>query len=172
MLQGVGEGDAVDILEEGHDADHIDKDADAPFTSSASSSAESSDHDSASEEEDIPDGVPEEPDGPPAEPPVPADPPVPIEPPPMVLEWVSGHRRAVFSPLPCKTPLGSISVSRIGEPREAISLYCKRHKCTVVRVARQMPGDFAIAEWFRAGMAIPEGREHQAAHKGMLPILP
>jgi len=68
------------------------------------------------------------------------------------------------------TYLGRISGTRAGSPQEAVSLYCARHGCTVMRGSRRAPGHDELLAWFGRGQTIPRGKSdaHKRAHKGLL----
>ena len=54
--------------------------------------------------------------------------------------------------------LGRISVIREGTPRAAISLYCRRHGCSILRTVDKAPSRDSCLRWFQAGLDVPTGR--------------
>lgn len=68
--------------------------------------------------------------------------------------------------------VGRISVIRAGKPSESLSVYCSLHGCSVCKsMARGVPSQAAILQWFCAGFDVPLGRQtsSQNRHKAMFP---
>ncbi len=68
-------------------------------------------------------------------------------------------------------PLGRISLIKIGTPAEAVSIYCRRHGCSIMKRCAQSPSHPALLEWFKAGLDIPKGHEPglSSKHKRLFP---
>ena len=65
---------------------------------------------------------------------------------------------------------GRISIVKEGMPGEAMSVYCRRHGCTIVTRARgAIPAPITL-RWFLAGQELPAGRAAalQNRHKVLL----
>ena len=67
--------------------------------------------------------------------------------------------------------LGRIVLARIGTPQEAVTVYCRRHQCSVMKRCIHAPPQDRILDWFAAGLDIPQGanKGNQARHKGLWP---
>ena len=65
--------------------------------------------------------------------------------------------------------IGRISVLHKNTPKEAISVYCRRHGCSkLVRVVKA-PSHDRIMEWFAAGLDIQARRCYQSPHSRLWP---
>lgn len=66
---------------------------------------------------------------------------------------------------------GRVTVIRPGQISEAISVYCGRHGCSVVKRVTASPGQDEILAWFVAGQSVPAGRTStlQSHHKQLWP---
>lgn len=66
--------------------------------------------------------------------------------------------------------LGRVSIVKEGQPAESVSLYCRRHGCSIMKRARDAPDNARLLRWFKAGMCIPAGRDAAlvSRHKKLL----
>lgn len=64
--------------------------------------------------------------------------------------------------------LGRISVIKTNTPQEAMSVYCSRHGCGVMKRMHRCPSHEAVLAWFVEGQSIPKGRvaAFVGKHKG------
>lgn len=83
-------------------------------------------------------------------------------PPLPIYEAATGY---VFSAARPGVKLGRISIIKEGTPGAAISLYCRRHGCTIMKGVKFSPGLPALLEWFRAGEEIEIGRAGHNVNK-------
>ena len=66
---------------------------------------------------------------------------------------------------------GRISMIKEGTAQEAVSVYCRRHGCAILRGVHRSPPTADILRWFAQGQAVERGRSSalQAKHKAMFP---
>ena len=67
--------------------------------------------------------------------------------------------------------LGRISLIKEGTRQEAVSLYCRRHGCAMMRSVRAAPSTAELLQWFADGQQVPAERTAaaQSRHKAMFP---
>ena len=65
--------------------------------------------------------------------------------------------------------LATVSIMKPGTNQEAVSVYCARHGCTLLKRVHAAPSHDQIRDWVIAGLDIPAGRQAglQARHKDM-----
>lgn len=90
----------------------------------------------------------------------------PAEPQPVLQH--NGHRIRVLSP-DGSVFWGSISVVKEGTEQEAISVYCARHRCALMKRMHAAPSQAELVDWLAKGWDLPAGAAYQNRHKGMLP---
>ena len=113
---------------------------------------------------------------PPAAPPEPPAAPPPIPPPPDPIV-----RRIVHNPVSGDVhveengklgeKLGRISMIKAGTRGEAVSCYCKRHQCKVMKRSLVAPAHNEILKWYEDGLSVPEGNHQglKTRHKNLFP---
>ena len=76
---------------------------------------------------------------------------------------------SVLNPADEKDIWGRISIMKEGTPGEAVSLYCRRHGCALMRKTATAPSRSAMLRWFALGQDLPKTRDVavQARHKRM-----
>ena len=69
------------------------------------------------------------------------------------------------------TYLGRTTLIRKNSPGEAMSIYCTRHQCKIMRTVAKAPSAEAVVAWMAAGLKIPKSKDasHQRRHKDLLP---
>ena len=77
-----------------------------------------------------------------------------------VLDATSGQ---VTNPENAADIWGRISLVKQNTPQEAVSLYCRRHGCSIMRTSRTVPPTEHLLKWFLRGQDIDAG--HTAANK-------
>ena len=79
-------------------------------------------------------------------------------------------RGQVLNPKKYQEICGSISIVKEGMPGEAMSVYCRRHGCAIVKRTRDAAPVPIILRWFLAGQELPAGRAAalQNRHKVLL----
>ena len=77
---------------------------------------------------------------------------------------------SVLNPADDNDIWGRISIMKVGTPGEAVSLYCRRHGCALMRRTATAPSMNAMRRWFALGQDLPKTRDVavQARHKRML----
>ena len=64
-----------------------------------------------------------------------------------------------------KGKIGTITVLHPDSNQEAISVYCNRHQCKIVKRVAHSASIVQMRQWFRAGLSIPYGKDHQLQHR-------
>eukprot|EP00959_Pyramimonas_sp_CCMP1952_P469398 9494866-Pyramimonas_sp.AAC.1 len=81
-------------------------------------------------------------------------------------------RRYFFNPENDKDRWGRLTLMHVGEPREAISMYCNAHGCSRVRCASDFPRQQVFRQWLKDGRDLPFGKAGKAEHLRMFDRLP
>ena len=64
--------------------------------------------------------------------------------------------------------IGSIKPVHENTKKEAVSIYCKRHQCSIMIGIRNCPPHKDLCAWLAEGVYIPKGRAHQSEHKKLM----
>ena len=93
------------------------------------------------------------------------------EPPPELLEYLDPPALPTWDPKDFQVRDGGVIIGRIkptheNSPKEAISVYCRLHGCSVpLRRVCQCPPMPQILDWFNAGLHdVPKGQVGKAQH--------
>jgi hypothetical protein len=100
-----------------------------------------------------------------------ADVPPDAPPPRVIFDRVAG-RLYENDGQPKPNYLGRVSIVNEGTTKEAFSIYCTRHGCSIMKRIKHAPNDDAIVKWFEDGLDMPKGHSAflQSNHKGMLAL--
>ena len=68
--------------------------------------------------------------------------------------------------------LGSVKSFNPHSPHERMCVYCCRHGCREFKLMSSAPSLDQLKAWFRAGLAIPRGKNAATvgAHRGLFPV--